>query len=232
MSGPMIPLPRAEPGAASVPQRPSVEAAREFAERLSLRRSVRHFSPEPVDREVIRWVVTAAAGAPSGANKQPWTFVAVDDPALKRRIREGAEAEERRFYEGRANAEWLADLDPLGTGPEKPFLEEAPWLIVVFKRMKDRRPERASDQVYYVNESVGIATGFLIAAIHAAGQVTVTRKPGPLAGRRPIIRRPEFERPFLLLPVGRPAEGCMVPRLERRPLQEVLVWNAAPGARA
>lgn len=195
------------------------EAAKSFYEAMRVRRSVRFFSDRVVSREVIEWCVRAAGTAPSGANKQPWRFVAVSDARLKRRIREAAEAEEREFYDRRATPEWLADLAPLQTGPEKPFLEAAPWLIVVFKMMKG---DDGGD-VYYVNESVGIAAGMLIAAIHMAGLVTLTHTPSPMGFLAKVLERPAHERPFLLLPVGYPAEGCVVPDIGRKGLEEILV---------
>jgi nitroreductase len=200
-------------------------AARAFAAMMATRRSIRDFSTRPVPRETIEACVAAAASAPSGANKQPWTFVAVGDPAIKREIRVAAEAEERKFYEERANDEWLADLGLLATDASKPFLEDAPWLVVLFKKMKDDRAERISDQVYYVNESVGIAAGLFIAAVHAAGLATLTHTPSPMQFLAGILGRPAHERPFLLLPVGYPADGCLVPDIRKRPLQEVLVFD-------
>ncbi len=200
-------------------ERPPELAARAFYEAMRLRRSVRFFSDRPVSREVIEWCVRAAGSAPSGANKQPWRFVAVSDAALKHRIREAAEAEEREFYERRATPEWLADLAPLQTGPEKPFLEVAPWLIVVFKLMKSDD----GGQVYYANESVGIAAGMLITAIHLAGLVTLTHTPSPMGFLAKVLERPSHERPYLLLPVGYPAEDCMVPDITRKGLEEILV---------
>ncbi|MBM4107315.1 MAG: nitroreductase family protein [Phycisphaerae bacterium] len=196
-----------------------VEAAREFYEEMKARRSCRCFSPRPVPIEAIEWIVRAASSAPSGANKQPWRFVVVGDPATKRRIREAAEAEEREFYGRRAGKEWLADLKPLGTDAHKPFLEVAPWLIVVFRMMKTDEGGR----VYYVNESVGIATGMLIAAIHHAGLVTLTHTPSPMGFLGKVLARPEHERPFLLLPVGYPADDATVPVITRKPLSEVMV---------
>lgn len=194
-------------------------ASREFFERMTHRRSVRHFSDRPVSRETIEWCVRAAGTAPSGANKQPWRFVAVSDPALKREIRLGAEAEEREFYSRRATPEWLADLAPLGTDADKPFLEVAPWVIVVFKLMKTDDDKG----VYYVNESVGIATGLLIAAIHHTGLVTLTHTPSPMAFLGKILGRPEHERPFLLLPVGYAATGARVPDITRKHPSEILI---------
>jgi nitroreductase len=200
-------------------------AARAFADTMATRRSVRAFSRAPVARELIEACVAAANTAPSGANKQPWRFVAVSDPDIKREIRIGAEAEERRFYDERANDEWLADLGLLGTSWEKPFLEDAPWLVVIFKVMRDDRPVRISDQVYYVNESVGIAAGLFITAVHHAGLATLTHTPSPMQFLTTILGRPSYERPFLLLPVGYAAEGCTVPAIARKPLGEVLVFD-------
>jgi len=187
------------------------------------RRSVRFFSDEPVSREVIENVIAAAGTAPSGANKQPWRFVAVQDPVIKKEIRLAAEAEEREFYQRRAGEEWLQDLAILGTDEHKPFLEIAPWLIVVFKLMKDDHAGNPSDQVYYVNESVGIAVGLLIAAIHHAGLVTLTHTPSPMKFLASILCRPEYERPFLVLPVGYAAADCVVPDISRKPLSEIMV---------
>ncbi len=194
-------------------------AARAFHQRMNTRRSVRFFSDRPVSEDTIRACVQAAGTAPSGANKQPWRFVCVQDPGLKRQIRLEAEAEEREFYAHRANPEWLADLAPLETTSDKPFLETAPWLIVVFKLMKTDE----GGQVYYVNESVGIAAGLLIAAIHHAGLVTLTHTPSPMGFLGKVLSRPEHERPYLLLPVGYPAAGCVVPDIARKPLDQIMV---------
>jgi iodotyrosine deiodinase len=205
-----------------VPGVPAADAARAFCEVMARRRSVRAFSDRPVSRETIEWIVRTAASAPSGANKQPWRFVCVADPALKRRIRVAAEAEERAFYERRAPADWLRDLEPLGTDPDKAFLEVAPWLVVVF------RLSRGDDggRVYYSTESVGIAAGFLLAAAHHAGLATLTHTPSPMGFLREVLGRPRHEVPFLLVPVGYPADDCLVPRaaFARKPLEEVLVW--------
>lgn len=193
--------------------------ADEFFFRIERRRTVRDFSDEPIPLSVVRRAIHAAAQAPSGANKQPWTFVVVTDRETKRRIREAAESEERAFYESRAPREWLDDLEPLGTGPEKPFLETAPALIVLFAQTM------AADgsKHYYVKESVGIAAGFLIAALHLAGLATLTHTPSPMGFLSEILGRPSHEKPFLLLPVGYPAPGCRVPAIERKALAEVLV---------
>jgi nitroreductase len=179
-----------------------------------------------VSRETIEWLLLAGGTAPSGANKQPWRFVAVCDPKVKKKIRDAAEAEEREFYARRASPQWLRDLAPLGTDPSKPFLETAPWLIVVFKLMKTEPSpsEPGGGQVYYANESVGIACGMLISAIHAAGLVTLTHTPSPMGFLARVLGRPEHERPFLLLPVGYPAESARVPDIERKRLDEISVW--------
>lgn len=197
--------------------------ARRFFEIMNQRRSVRYFSDRPVTSATIEWCVRAAGTAPSGANKQPWRFACIDDPALKREIRIAAETEEREFYERRANPEWLADLAPLQTGPEKEFLETAPWLIAVFKLS---RTDEGS-QVYYINESVGIAVGLLLAAIHHAGLCALTHTPSPMAFLGRILNRPAHERPFLLIPVGYAAPGCMVPDIHRKPVEHILSWNRA-----
>ena len=218
---------RMAPPIKTVPHRPYVAdaapevAARRFFEVMTRRRTVRHFSGRGVSRETIEWCVRAAGSAPSGANKQPWRFVCVNDPALKAEIRRGAEAEEIEFYSRRATPEWLADLAPLGTDACKEFLEVAPWLIVVFKLAKGD----GGDQVYYVNESVGIAVGMLLCALHHAGLATLTHTPSPMGFLGRILGRPEHERPYLLIPVGYPADGCSVPDIQRKGLEEVMVIN-------
>jgi len=205
------------------PRTDPFQASARFYEIMKQRRSVRFFSDRPVPREVIENIVLAAGTAPSGANKQPWRFVAVQDAAIKKEIRDAAEEEERLFYEKRANETWKRDLFPLGTDWRKEFLEVAPWLIVVFKLMKDDSPETESDQVYYVNESVGIATGFLLAAAHHAGLVTLTHTPSPMKFLATILNRPDYERPFLLIPIGYPAEDCVVPDIHRKTLDQIMV---------
>lgn len=210
-----------------------LEAAKSFYETMKLRRSVRMFSTRPVDEEVIRTCIAAAGTAPSGANKQPWRFVAVSDARLKRQIRLAAEAEEREFYERRANPEWLADLAPLGTDPDKGFLEVAPWLIVVFKLMKSDSAggehENSGGQVYYVNESVGIACGLLLSALHHAGLCTLTHTPSPMGFLSKVLQRPEHERAFLLLPVGYPSDDCVVPDIARKQIDEIAVFHRESG---
>ena len=187
---------------------------------MTQRRSVRFFSPEPIPPGVLEDCIATAAQAPSGANKQPWTFALVTDPALKSKIRVAAEAEESEFYGRRASPRWLADLEPFGTNAEKAFLEIAPALIVVFAQKHGSDPD---ERHYYVQESVGIASGFLIAALHHAGLATLTHTPSPMGFLQTLLGRPANERAFLLLPVGYPAEDCRVPAIVRKPLGEVLV---------
>ena len=194
--------------------------SREFLDEITRRRSVRHFSSREVSRTVVENCLEAAASAPSGANMQPWHFVLVTDPAIKKQIREGAEAEEREFYERRAPREWLEALAPLGTDDEKPFLESAPYLIVIFAQLSGRRPDGTRVKHYYVNESVGIATGFLIAALHHAGLATLTHTPSPMRFLNEILGRPGNERPYLILVVGHPEADALVPAIRKRPLAE------------
>jgi nitroreductase len=201
-----------------------VRRAEAFREEMARRRSVRDFSDRPVPRQVIARAVRAAGTAPSGANRQPWHFAVVSDPEVKSRIRQEAEAEERRFYEERATDEWLEALEPLGTGPEKPFLEEAPYLIAVFARSYDVDEEGGKVKNYYVRESVGIATGILITALHRSGLATLTHTPSPMGFLNEVLDRPDNERPFLLLVVGYPAEGAEVPDIGRKPPGEICSW--------
>jgi nitroreductase len=189
-----------------------------FADLAHRRRTVRDFSPRPVPRAVIEQALRAAGSAPSGANQQPWRFVAVADPATKARIRVAAEAEEREFYERRAPQEWLDALAPIGTDADKPFLETAPWLIGVFYERWGVDAAGAKVKRYYPHESVGIACGVLITALHQAGLATLTHTPSPMAFLNEILGRPRNEMAYLLLVVGHPAEGCRVPAIERLPL--------------
>jgi len=198
------------------------ERARAFDELVQARRSVRHFSSEPVPLDVIEDCIRTAGSAPSGAHMQPWTFALVTDPEVKRAIRSAAEEEERDNYGGRMNDEWLADLERLGTTAEKPFLEHAPLLIVVLRQAWGMR-DGERRQHYYTQESVGIAAGFLLAALHNAGLATLTHTPSPMAFLSRILQRPENEKPFLLIPVGYPTEDCRIPILDRKPLDEILV---------
>ena len=194
---------------------------RSFYEQMRTRRSVREFSDHPVPREVVELALRTAASAPSGANQQPWFFAAVSDPATKRKIRQAAEEEERRFYSGRAPGEWLAALDHLGTGPEKPFLETAPWLIAVFAQAYGLDENGKRTKHYYVQESVGIATGFLIAALHSAGLATLTHTPSPMNFLRELLGRPANERPVMLVVTGYPAEGAQVPVIAKKAFDQV-----------
>jgi nitroreductase len=204
-----------------VPDQPSEDAARAFYETMSTRRTVRMFSDRPVSRETIEWIVRTAGSAPSGANKQPWRFVCVQDPKLKRKIRRAAEKEEQEFYDSRAGQRWLEDLAPLGTDEHKEFLEVAPWLIVVFRLLKGDD----DSAMYYPTESVGIATGLLLAAAHHAGLATVTHTPSPMQFLAEVLGRPAHERAFVLIPVGYPADDCRVPAAGsvRKPLDEIMV---------
>jgi len=198
---------------------------RTFLASIRRRRTVREFAADPVPLDVVLTAIEAAATAPSGANRQPWRFVVVSDPGIKQKIREAAEAEERAFYEQRAPTDWLADLEPLGTDWHKPFLETAPYLIVVFRL--DYEPEGLADgslrrhKNYYVQESVGIAVGILLTALHTAGLATLTHTPSPMGFLAEILGRPKHERPYLLIPVGYPASEARVPDIAKKPLSEV-----------
>jgi len=185
------------------------------------RRSIRHFSTAGVPKEAIELAIRIAGTAPSGAHRQPWHFVAIADPELKARIREGAEVEEREFYERRAPQEWKDALAPLGTDSVKEHLTDAPWLIVVFRRDYDLLADGTRLKNYYMTESVGIAVGFLIQALHRAGLVCLTHTPAPMTFLREMCGRPENEKPFLILPVGYPAPDCRVPDLHRKRLEEI-----------
>ncbi len=195
-----------------------------FRADMQRRRSVRHFSSRPVPREIIEDCVRAAGSAPSGANMQPWFFAVVSDPDVKRRIREAAEEEEREFYGGRAPEEWLEALAPLGTDEHKPFLEDAPYLIVIFVQRFGLTPDGEKFKHYYALESVGIATGLLIAAVHNAGLVSLTHTPSPMGFLNEILGRPHNEKPFLTLVVGYPAEDARVPDIRRKPLDEICAF--------
>ncbi|MDP2318935.1 MAG: nitroreductase family protein [Acidobacteriota bacterium] len=195
-----------------------------FYEDVKRRRTVRDFSDRPVPREVIENCLRAAGTAPNGANLQPWHFVAVGDPAIKRKIREGAEEEERAFYSGKAPQEWLDALAPLGTDEHKPFLETAPWLIVIFGESYGELPDGRKVKHYYTQESVGIATGILITAVHHAGLVSLTHTPSPMGFLNDILGRPARERPFLILVVGYPADGATVPDITKKPLDAIATF--------
>ncbi len=197
--------------------------AAEYLRMMHKRRSLRHFTDEDVPQSVIEDIIMTASTAPSGAHKQPWVFCAISDPEIKRQMRQAAEREEYESYHGRMTPEWLADLAPLGTDWHKDFIETVPWVIVVFKKAYDI-VDGEKRKNYYVNESVGLATGLLIAAIHHAGLVTLTHTPSPMNFLQKILERPDNERPYLLLPVGYPAEGARVPDLHRKPPKDVIAY--------
>jgi len=201
-----------------------VKESDDFLKKMSSRRSVRDFSDKPVDGKLIENILKVATSAPSGANKQPWYFVAISNSEVKKQIRIAAEEEEKLSYNEKMNEDWLEDLAPLGTDWQKPFLEIAPWLIVVFRKPYDCLPDGRKKQNYYVQESVGIACGMLITAIHLAGLVTLTHTPSPMNFLQKILNRPENEKPFLLLPVGYPADDAKVPDFKKKPIDEVIGW--------
>ena len=205
------------------PETEQLDTSRAFLARIRLRRTVRHFSTEPVPWELVENAVAAAGSAPSGANQQPWTFVVVSDPGLKRQIRAAAEEEERRSYESRMPDEWLLALEPLGTDWRKPHLEDAPYLIVVFEQAYGLRPNGTKAKHYYVKESVGIAVGFLLVALHEAGLATLVHTPSPMTFLRDTLGRPENERPYVVVPVGFPARDATVPDIAKKPLDDILL---------
>jgi len=198
------------------------ERADAFLASVRSRRSIRTFSPEPIPVGVVETCIEAAGTAPNGANRQPWHFVVITDPAVKRRIRQAAEEEERAFYGGRAPEEWLDALAHLGTDEHKPFLEEAPVLVAIFAESYEVRPDGTKVKNYYVTESVGIATGILITALHRSGLATLTHTPSPMGFLNEILDRPANERPFLLLVVGKPAPDTRVPAIGKKPLAEIV----------
>lgn len=202
----------------------TIQRSGDFLNYMNRRRSVREFSDKSVPQKVMENLIMTASTAPSGAHKQPWTFCLVGDPAIKQQIRAASEKEEFESYHQRMSEEWLRDLAPLGTDWHKPFLEIAPWLIVVFKRAYEIDAQGNRRKCYYVNESVGLACGFLLAAIHNAGLVSLTHTPSPMNFLQQILNRPDNERPFLLIPVGYPADGVKVPDLKRKGKEEVAVF--------
>jgi nitroreductase len=209
-----IPFSAHDPGVSAL------EAAGSFYDVVRTRRTVRSFSDRPVDRGVIEKIMLAAGTAPSGAHKQPWRFVAVSNPEIKHQIRVAVEEVEREFYEERASDRWLADLAPFETNPDKSYIDTVPWLIIV---MALRQTDEGG-QVYYLNESVGIATGLLLTAAHHAGLATLTHTPSPMGFLREVLGRPEHERPYLMIPVGYPAEGCTVPDIQRKGIGDIGVF--------
>ncbi|UTW64658.1 nitroreductase family protein [bacterium SCSIO 12741] len=198
------------------------ERSQNFYQEMNRRRSVREFSDKPVDPKVLENIILTAGTAPSGAHKQPWTYCLVGDPEIKRKIREAAEKEEYENYHGRMSDEWLKDLEPFGTDQHKPFLEIAPYLIVVFKKVFDLEGEQKKTN-YYVNESVGISVGMLLSAIHMAGLASLTHTPSPMNFLQEVLGRPKNERAFLLIPVGYPKDGTQVPDISRKPIDEICV---------
>lgn len=215
-----------------IPPDEALARGRAFFEEMNRRRSVRHFSADPVPREAIELAIQTASTSPSGAHRQPWRFVVVDDPAIKREIRIAAEEEERLSYEGgRMPPEWLEALAPLGTDWHKPYLETVPYLVVVFEEVTGIDAEGRPRKNYYVRESVGLACGLFIAALHHMGLSTLTHTPSPMSFLTRILGRPKNERPFILFPVGYPAEDATVPDLRRKSLDEVATWNPKPNPR-
>ncbi len=208
-------------------QTEQIRRSDEFLGRMLKRRSVRHFSSQPVPFELIANAIRAAGSAPSGANQQPWTFVVISDPHLKRQIRRAAEAEEKESYERRMSPEWLAALAPLGTDWRKPHIEDAPYVIVVFRQAygigRDEAGKEKRVMHYYSDESVGIAVGFLLAALHISGLATLTHTPSPMKFLTRILDRPANERPYVLIPVGYPAAEALVPAISKKPLDEIML---------
>lgn len=201
-----------------------VQQCHDYHSFMDKRRSLRFFSDHPVPKEVIEQIIMAASTAPSGAHQQPWTFCAVSNSEIKKKIREAAEEEEYRNYHGRMSEAWLRDLQPFGTDWHKPFLETAPWLIIVFRQSYGLGENGEKQTHYYVNESVGIACGFLLTAIHQAGLVALTHTPSPMDFLTKLLKRPANEKPFLLIPVGYAAPDATVPDLKRKGSEEVIAW--------
>ncbi len=223
-------LPHAEPRFVPLAHTPPasdaelIERARTFYAQMATRRTTRHFATTPVPREAIELAIRTAGTAPSGAHQQPWTFVAVSDPALKVQIREAAEQEEHANYHGRMPADWLDALAPFGTDEHKPHLTDAPWIVVAFRQLYGVRPDGTRRAHYYTQESVGIAVGLFVAAVHAMGLVTLTHTPNPMGFLGTLLGRPEHEKAFLVMPVGHPAPDARVPDLHRRALDEIAVF--------
>lgn len=220
---PFVPYhrPRVEP--------PEMERrADDFFELMDSRRSIREFTDDLVPQGLIETAIRTASTAPSGAHKQPWTFVAISDPAIKREIRIAAEDEEKKTYENRMSEEWRQALMPIGTDWQKPFLEVVPWIVVVFEKLYDLAPDGSKSKNYYVPQSVGLACGLFIASLHSMGLATLTHTPSPMGFLSKILGRPKNEKPYILFPVGFPAPDCQVPDLRRKSLDEVSVWNPEP----
>jgi iodotyrosine deiodinase len=203
----------------------SRQRAQAFFEHMNRRRTTRHFAPDPVPRELIEWAIRSAGTAPSGAHQQPWTFVAVSDPALKAAMRDAAEREERENYEQRMTPEWREALAPLGTDAQKPHITDAPWVVVLFRQSHGWHADGSRRTHYYTQESCGIAAGFFIAAVHDMGLVTLTHTPSPMGFLAQLLGRPANEKAFLLMPVGYPAPDARVPELTRKPLEAISAWH-------
>lgn len=203
----------------------SIERAGAFYAEMNRRRTTRHFSRDPVPRELIESAIRTAGTAPSGAHQQPWTFVAISDPDIKQQIRDAAEQEERAFYSGRAPDEWIEALAPLGTDEHKPHLTDASWLVVLFRQAHGLNADGTPRSFYYTQESCGIAAGFFIAAVHQMGLVTLTHTPNPMAFLAELLGRPKNERAMLIMPVGYPAPDARVPDIARKPIDQIAVWR-------
>jgi len=212
------------PDRVQLPEDEAIQKSQIFFEYMCKRHSVRDFSSNPIPEQIIENIIAAAGRAPSGANQQPWHFVAIKDLGMKKRIREAAEKEEQNFYTGGASDEWISALEPIGTGISKPHLTDAPWLIVVFAERYGKKPDGSRRKNYYVPESVGIAMGFLIAAIHNAGLVCLEHTPNPMKFLNDLCGRPENEKPIMILPVGTPSENASIPKAAKlkKPLSEIL----------
>jgi nitroreductase len=208
-----------------IPLEASLARARAFHETMDRRRTTRHFSTEPVPRALIELAIRTAGTSPSGAHQQPWTFVAVSDPALKAEMRRAAEEEEQAFYRGRAPDDWLEALAPLGTDEHKPHLTDAPWVVVLFRQSHGVNPDGSKRTFYYTQESCGIAAGFFIAAVHGMGLVTLTHTPNPMAFLGELLGRPANEKAMLVMPVGYPAKDARVPDIKRKALGQIAVWR-------
>lgn len=203
----------------------SIARGREFYDEMNRRRTTRHFSTEPVPREMIELAIRTAGTAPSGAHQQPWTFVAISDADIKQQLRTAAEQEEQQFYRGKAPADWIEALAPLGTDEHKPHLTDAPWVVVLFRQAYGLTPDGRKRTFYYTDESCGIAAGFFIAALHRMGLVSLTHTPNPMGFLRDLLGRPVNEKAMVVMPVGYPAAGATVPALERKRLEEIAVWR-------
>lgn len=204
----------------------SRQRAEAFYTEMNRRRTTRHFSTEPVPRDLIEYAIRTAGTAPSGAHQQPWTFVAVSNPELKAQMRQAAEAEERAFYSGRAPQEWIEALAPLGTDEHKPHLTDAPWVVVLFRQAHGVNADGSKRTFYYTQESCGIAAGLFIAAVHQMGLVTLTHTPNPMGFLGELLGRPAHEKAMLVMPVGYPAADARVPDIQRKGIDEIAVWKS------